>query len=183
MRTLVLPLLLLAAALPAQSQVKGSVGLAASWQGLMPGVSREANVVALLGPGFFQDTIGDTGSRTYVSDRENATVVIAFGIDHIIDRIEITSGTHYPPTVTRSGRKRMQVAIRDPKWSGWQYALPLGSTKQAVLAVLGKPTGSLDSSEWLYTAYGSAACEGPSIRFTFAKASLNSIEFLAPEYE
>ena len=46
MRTLVLPLLLLAAALPAQSQVKGSVGLAASWQGLMPGVSREANVVA-----------------------------------------------------------------------------------------------------------------------------------------
>ncbi len=174
---------LLILGLPVLAEDRGTIGLSASWRGLMPGVSRERNVVSLLGPGYFQDTIGDTGSRTYVSDTEKATLVFAFGIDHVISSIELRAGIHYPAEVKRAQRKRMQVTLYDQEWSGWEFALHLGSTKVDARDVLGFPTGSLTADEWVYTAYGSDSCEGPSMRLTFKNNLLAVIELLEPEYE
>jgi hypothetical protein len=52
-----------AVAAPLAAQVLGEP---ASWYGIVPGVSKEPNVVALYGEGRFDDRGGDTGRRTYL---------------------------------------------------------------------------------------------------------------------
>jgi len=168
-----------ATAIIASAQVSaGELGAPVSWYGIVPGISKEPNVIALYGPGRFQDTIGDTGSRTYVSTKDGSTLIFAFGFDKVVERI-----------IWRSAAKRKDVAL-GPKvafaprnWYGWSPALIGGAHRGQVLKWLEKPS-QVDAStgQWTYVAFD-GGCEGAELTLSWSGDIVSSLEMVAPADE
>jgi hypothetical protein len=158
----------------------GILGTWTSWYGIVPGISKEPNVIALYGAGWFRDTIGDTGSRTYVSADGRSTLIFVFGFDKVVDRIIWEVGVD--PAITSSRRAKIRITFEPRQWYGWSPALVAGVSKQQIVKWLGKPAEPVTSDQWSYLAY-SEDCDGADLRLRFRSGLVVYAEFVAPPDE
>src|SRR5260221_7451156 len=93
--------------------IRGHLSRPESVYGIVPGVSEEANVVALYGPGYFEDKDGDTGRRTYITSSPRAVVRFVFGTNKMVESIDIDAEAPLPH-LSPSELKRITVRLEPP---------------------------------------------------------------------
>ena len=123
----------------------------ASWYGIVPGVSKEPNVIALYGLGYFRDTLGDTGSRTYIIRNGGGTLTFVFGFDKEVDSIKWEAGTR--ADIPRAMRLRITIDAMPKRWLGWSPARAAGATIAKIKEWFGEPTRVTSEGAWNYDAF------------------------------
>jgi hypothetical protein len=151
----------------------------ASWYGIVPGVSKEPNVVALYGPGYFRDTLGDTGSRTYIIRKGGGTLTFVFGVDKEVDSIHWEAST--PTDIPRAIRSKITIDAEPRRWLGWSAALAAGATIAKIKEWFGEPTSVSRDGEWTYSAF--ASCEAAALTLHFKDGVVIRADYDAPAEE
>jgi hypothetical protein len=161
-------------------RARGCRGLtsARGWYGIVPGISKEPNVIALYGPGFFRDTLGDTGSRTYIIRKGGGTLTFEFGFDKEVDSIHWEAGT--PTDIPRAIRSKITIAAEPKRWMGWSAALAAGATIAKIKEWFGEPT-SVNGGEWTYNAFEN--CEAGALTLRFKDGVVIHADYDAPAEE
>jgi len=125
-----------------------------AFDGLVPGSSREANVVAMYGKGQYDSEGGDTGARSY-SGQQGRLVHFVFGVDHVLDRIIIEK----PAAIVESPKDVVELdAVRF-----WRRFLPGLTRRDVELALGGGDAG--DTTELIYRPDGGACSSGGFVAF------------------
>jgi hypothetical protein len=152
----------------------------AAWYGIVPGVSKEPNVIALYGPGYFRDTLGDTGSRTYIIAKGGGTLTFVFGFDKEVDSIQWEAGTR--TDIPRAIRSKITINAEPKRWLGWSAALAAGATVAKIKEWFGEPTTVTSDGQWNYDAY-EASCEAAYLTLRFKNGVVINAEYVAPAGE
>jgi len=152
----------------------------ASWYGIVPGISKEPNVVALYGPGYFRDTLGDTGSRTYISRRNGSTLTFVFGFDKQVDSVIWEAGA--PTDIPKAIRSKITINLEPKHWLGWSAAHAAGATVSNIKEWFGEPTRVDGDGEWSYNAFD-GECEAAELTLRFKNGVVTHAEFVAPATE
>src|SRR5205807_9624733 len=127
--------------------------------GIVPDLSEEANVVALYGPGYFEDKEGDAGRRTYVTSSPRAVVRFIFGTDKVVESIDIDADAPLPH-LSPSELKRITVRLEPRHWDGDDVAQLLAKGRGEVEAWYGAPAEDKLSATWTYETPDSEECAG-----------------------
>jgi hypothetical protein len=152
----------------------------ASWYGIVPGVSKEPNVVALYGPGYFRDTIGDTGSRTYIVRKGGGTLTFVFGFDKEVDAIHWEASI--PTDIPRAIRSKITVDAKPKQWLGWSAAFAAGATVAKINEWFGEPTRITSDGDWAYDAFATA-CDAAELTLRFKNGRVIKADYVAPAQE
>jgi hypothetical protein len=152
----------------------------ADWYGIVPGISKEPNVIALYGPGFFRDTLGDTGSRTYIVQKGGGTLTFVFGFDKEVDAIHWEAST--PTDIPRAIRSKITIKATPKHWFGWSAALAAGATIAKIKEWFGEPTRVNSDGEWNYDAF-EASCEAADLTLRFKDGVVVRADYVAPAEE
>jgi hypothetical protein len=141
-----------------------------TFDGLVPGSSRESNVVALYGKGSYDADGGDTGARTYSGGRQRI-VRFVFGVDYVLDRIVIEKADG-PQDASAAA-----VPLDDVRF--WRRLLP-GVAADEIDRFLGKPQSG-DVGGMIYRPDDGACSSGGFVSFEMNHGTVQRIIIAADD--
>ncbi len=144
--------------------------------GIVAGITLDRDVVTLYGKGFFTDSMMAIGARYYTDSLRSVTMEVELGVDHMIDRITIQTGVHFPSNGPRDVSPFVSARL-DPRETMTKSGL--GSSRDEVEKELGKPTRAMnDGQTWEYAMSASKECAiYPTMTFWFSYDRVTKIEY------
>jgi outer membrane protein assembly factor BamE (lipoprotein component of BamABCDE complex) len=148
------------------------------YAGVVLGLTKDAQIVRLLGSGAHRPREGHGSVRYYVDPQRKASLRIATFTDGIVGEVTLSEGLPYSLSATERGRTKSQYFSLSEGFGNW-HALNLGSTKQDVLSNLGEPASREGADSWVYNAH--CTCELPEyLTIQFNSERVVRVVFSAP---
>jgi len=150
------------------------------FNGVVLGVTNDAQLRRLLGEGILVKKIGNPGNysiieRYYVDRDRRATMQVVMYTDSVVGEIFISESVD---DELKNINKSDNIFFDPLEGFGKWKMLHLGSTKEEVLKNLGDPVKKGDGDEWIYSS--SCSCELPSyLKILFKNHIIVKITFEA----
>jgi hypothetical protein len=124
------------------------------WGGVLAGSSVKGDVLRLYGPGIFVSEEGDTGGSYYRDSKGSITLHAVYYTDTVVGELEVIEGNALP----LSARKRPEAVSPYLKPPFLHAGLAFGSTEEAILAQMGRPTRKDKDKDGLVTLVYLSTC-------------------------
>ncbi len=146
--------------------------------GIVPGITSDAQVQRLLGPGVLKSDGAGDGTRCYIDPKGTATLRVSWCTDHTVCEVSLELGVR-PDLSPPERRRAVSRHFLPLEGFGNGHALNLGASKEAVAQNLGAPADTDGKDTWTYNAY--RTCEIPEyLIFHFVAGKVVRVVFSAP---
>jgi len=164
----------------------GTICGAIAWGGIVPGVTLDADLMTLFGPGLFDKAIGGGGARVYTDRGGTLTARFVLGPGAVVSEIDLRRGFVPPAGAVPEARRWMTSPRIRPDTGLYGPGVRFGADAAALLKAAGAPRRQAASDAgkaetWSYTTGGQpGVCEaGPEVLLRFEAGRLARVTYRA----
>ncbi len=157
-----------------------------AWDGIVPGVTKDGDLMTLFGPGLLDKTAGEGGARLYTDRGGTMTAWLVLRPDRVVAEIDLRRGFAPPAGAAPEARRWMTSPRIRPDIPVYGHDVRFGAEPPAILKVAGAPRRQAESDGgkveiWTYAGGGQpGACEpGPEVLFRFEDGRLARVTYRA----